>query len=387
MEADRPPILNPQFSILYPELSRPLKILHLTLGADAGGLSTYIIKLGTAMIAQGHEISVAGDTGAWQWAFDESPLKYIQIPLKGGWFSFRKSARMLRAYMRDNAIDVLHTHYRRATLLGRKLQSQRRPPILYTLHLSHLNLKFPRNLFSDFGDVSHVASLDAQDWLINDAHVPENRIRFIPHGIDINHFSPTTFEQRINARQQLKLGAEDRVAIFVGRLDHPKNEDWLIDLASAAGAQVPNLKIFLVGEGPHEPQLRLRIASENLMDRVFLTGHQDPLPYYRAADAILLPSIREGFSLVLAEAMATGVPALRTRTSGTRELIIENVTGRSVPIDHDAFIAAAIDFLVDSGKLKSMGAAASELVRKNFSFDQQLSRTLDLYRSISKLTD
>jgi len=124
----------------------------------------------------------------------------------------------------------------------------------------------------------------------------------------------------------------------------------------------------------------------NLSDRVRLTGHQDPLPYYRAADAILLPSIREGFSLVCAEAMATGVPALRTRTSGTHELIQEGVTGRSTPIDHDAFVSAAVEFLKDGAALRQMGAAASRHVRETFTFEQQLSRTIDLYRSISTQT-
>ncbi|MBC8105112.1 MAG: glycosyltransferase family 4 protein [Anaerolineae bacterium] len=381
---------------------RPLRILHLTLGADAGGLSQYIIALGSAMVAQGHQVSVAGDTGAWQWAFDESPLKYIQIPLKGNWFSFQKSARILREHLKDNPVDVIHTHYRRATLLGRKLQSKhgrpqhtragrhpainKIPPLVYTLHLSHLSLRFPRNLFSDFGDISHVASLEARDWLTREARTPEDRIRFIPHGIDLNRFTPTTCEQRAEARKQLMIAPNDRVAVFVGRYDYPKNEDWLIDLAASARAILPNLKIFLVGEGPHEADLKLRIASENLMDRVFVTGYQDPLPYYRAADAILLPSIREGFSFVCAEAMATGIPALRTRTSGTRELILENTTGRSVPIDHDLFIDTAITFLRDGDELRRMGADAAEHVRKNFSFDLQLSRTLDLYRSITKLS-
>ena len=84
--------------------------------------------------------------------------------------------------------------------------------------------------------------------------------------------------------------------------------------------------------------------------------------------------------------MATGIPALRTRTSGTRELIEENVTGRSTPIDRDQFLAAAIDFLSDTNRLKKMGVAASERVRQNFSFDLQYSRTLDLYRSITKVS-
>src|SRR4051812_5148325 len=97
---------------------RPLRILHLTLGADAGGLSHYIVTLGSAMVAQGHQVFAAGDTGAWQWAFDAAPFPYIQIPLKGGLLSFRKSASTLRRYLRDHPVDVIHTHYRRATLLA-----------------------------------------------------------------------------------------------------------------------------------------------------------------------------------------------------------------------------------------------------------------------------
>src|SRR5690349_17939586 len=148
-------------------MDRPLRILHLTLGADAGGLSQYIVDLGTAMHAKGHEVIVAGDTGAWQWAFDQSPLKYIRIPMKGGLLSFRRSARVLGDYLRANPVDVLHTHYRRATLLARRLQQHRSPKIVYTLHLSHLSLAFPRNLFTDFGDVTHVASEEARRWAID----------------------------------------------------------------------------------------------------------------------------------------------------------------------------------------------------------------------------
>src|SRR6059058_1808182 len=100
---------------------RPLRILHLTLGADAGGLSRYITTLGAAMVAQGHDVTAAGDTGAWQWAFDQAPFPYIQIPLKGGPLSFWKCVRHLREHLRAHPVDMIHTHYRRATLLARRL--------------------------------------------------------------------------------------------------------------------------------------------------------------------------------------------------------------------------------------------------------------------------
>src|SRR2546421_5769534 len=165
---------------------RALRILHLTLGADAGGLSRYITDLSLAMHKLGHQIAVAGDTGAWQWLFDSMPFPYVKIPLKGGLFAFRKSVRSMRDYLQEHPVDLIHTHYRRATLLGRRLQQLQSPalqgrgsvargsvariPILYTVHLSHISLKFPRNLFTDFGDHAHVASPEARDWLIHDAH-------------------------------------------------------------------------------------------------------------------------------------------------------------------------------------------------------------------------
>jgi glycosyltransferase involved in cell wall biosynthesis len=83
--------------------------------------------------------------------------------------------------------------------------------------------------------------------------------------------------------------------------------------------------------------------------------------------------------------MSVGVPVLRTRTSGTRSLIVENATGRSVPIDRDAFIGAALEFLSDADALKAMGRAASQLIRQKFTFHQQLTATLDLYRSLVTL--
>lgn len=378
---------------------RPLRILHLSLATDAGGLSRYITDLSNAMAAQGHEIIVAADRGEWQRRFENQKFKFIHIPLKSELWWFRECLRILRTELKNTPVDVIHTHYRRATMLARKLQHNRPqpgtykvvawkdshvPPILYTLHLSHISLRFPRNLFTDFGDHTHIASEDARDWVVNKGKQKPDRVTYIPHGVDTNRFKPVDLTAKAQARRALQFEDDDVVAAFVGRLDVPKNEDWLIDLAAVSKAQLPKLRIVLAGDGPHMPMLRDRIDSENLHDRVRLLGEVDPLPLYHAADALLLPSSREGFSLVCAEAMACGVPALRTRTSGTSELIIENTTGRSTPIEKNAFIAAAMEFLADRNKLAEMGSAAFEHVRGKYGFDQQVAATVSLYRSLKK---
>ena len=363
--------------------NRPLSILHLTAGSDAGGLRRYIYDLSIAMIARGHKVAVAGERGAWHGMFERTDFPWIDVPLKGSPLKLLKSHNVLRRYMLENPVHVLHTHYRRATLVARALQYHRKLPILYSVHLSHITIAGPRRWLSDFGDHTHCAATEAKFWLVQEARVPAKKITYIPHGIDPARFPVADDTARLFARKQLGLAPDDRVALYVGRLDTPKNERWVVDVAEQGRHRIPNLKVLMAGDGPHASQVRKRIAADNLGDRVILLGHCNPLQAYQAADALLLPSAREGFSLVCAEAMSVGIPVLRTRTSGTRELILEDVTGRSVPINRDLFIAEAIDFLSDLPPLRRMGAAAAEHVRKNFTFDLQLARTIELYRSLA----
>ena len=144
------------------------------------------------------------------------------------------------------------------------------------------------------------------------------------------------------------------------------------------------MRFVIVGEGPHEAALRAAVAAAGLGGRVaLLAGRRDPVPVYHAADALLLPSGREGFSLVCGEAMACGVGVLRTRTAGTTETVVEGVTGRSTPIDRVAFTAAAAGFLADRDALRRMGTAAAAHARAHLTFDRQLRETVALYRRLA----
>jgi len=159
----------------------------------------------------------------------------------------------------------------------------------------------------------------------------------------------------------------------VGRLDVPKNADWMIDVAEA----VSNAIVVIAGDGPDAEKLRRRAAK--LGERIRMLGECDPLPVYQAADALLSPSQREGFSLVAAEGMCVGLPVLRTRTGGAAEMIVEGVTGRKTDIDRRAFAAAAKEFLADRAALARMGEAAAERIRGNFTFERQVTATEELY--------
>jgi glycosyltransferase involved in cell wall biosynthesis len=359
-----------------------MRILHLTAGSDAGGVSRYIFDLSTAMQAAGHEIVIAGERSLWHDRFVAAGWPWIEVPLKAGPMGLWRASRTLRKYLADHPFDILHVHFRKAAIVGRRIQTHGRPPLLYTLHGSHIPLTGIWGWLSDFGDHVHVPSDEARQWLINEAHIAPERITLIPHGIHTDRFPITDDAARKQSRATLGLADDDLVALYLGRLEFQKNEGWMIDLADASEEKLPNLKILMAGEGPNEAAVAKEISQRKLNDRIHMLGHREPLSVVQAADALLLPSVREGFSYACAEAMCAGIPVLRTRTSGTKELIVEGVTGRSVDINHDAFIRGSIEFLSDRDALRRMGVAAAKHIRDNFTFDRQLKQTLDLYQRL-----
>ncbi len=361
---------------------RPISVLHLTAGSEAGGISRYLFNLCRAMHDGGHHVVVAGQRGAWQNLFDDAPWTWIDVPLQRGVLALRRSAAHLSEVLSRHRVDVVHAHYRKSALVGRSVARRGSLPLLFTLHLTGIPMRGPVRWFSEFGDHAHAPSQMARQWLIDEARVDPQRVTVIPHGVAPQDFPVADADQQRIARTTLGLPLDGVVAAFVGRFDEPKNEGWMLDLAAASRRSLPSLRVVLMGEGPHEQGLRRRIRSEGLCDRVDLLPFGDPLPLYHACDAVLLPSSQEGFSLVNSEAMCAGRPVLRTRTAGMQEHIVEDVTGRSVPIDRDAFIEGSMRFLRDREALCRMGSAAASHVRKHLTFEQQLGETLALYRRL-----
>jgi glycosyltransferase involved in cell wall biosynthesis len=367
---------------------RPLRILHLTAHSEPGGLSRYIYDLSLAMHRMGHEVRVAGNRGSGHRLFESAPFEYIELPLDGGPLQMWRAARALRGHLRERPVDVIHSHYRRTTWVGRRLQRDRRPPLLYTVHLSDMPITWRSWFSNDYGDHVHVPASEGRRWAIERAGVNPADISLIPHGIDVARYPVADAAARGAARRQLGLAAEDRVAAYVGRLDVPKNEEWLLEVAERSRELIPSLKILVAGGGPHEGEFRAAIAQRRLEGRVVALGEcDDPLSVYQAADAFLLPSQREGFSLATAEAMSVGLPVCRTRTAGAAELVVENVTGRTTAIEREAFVAGAIEFLRDGEGLARMSVAAAAHVRANFTFDRQFGRTIELYRRLAGVSE
>ncbi len=214
------------------------------------------------------------------------------------------------------------------------------------------------------------------------------RIRPLPNGVDTDRFHPADESERLRLRGELDLPSGFLV-LYAGRLHRDKGLFTLVEAWREMAGGHPESHLVIVGGDSTvcgcEPELRSRVNELKLGDRVIFTGPRPNVgDYLRAADAFVLPSEREGFSIALLEAMACGLPVVGTPASGNSELILPGETGYLVPHRNPAALAAALQRLAtDPAAGRRMGTAARRRVTGLYSLDLAVGRHLDLLAELS----
>jgi glycosyltransferase involved in cell wall biosynthesis len=192
-------------------------------------------------------------------------------------------------------------------------------------------------------------SAGVRDDLVRTFGVQGARISVVHNPVDL-------CAVRAAAAEPLDADVEARwtapVLVAAGRLADAKNYPLLIDAVARLRQTLP-ARLFILGQGEREPQLREQIARLGLGDVVVLCGFQrNPWKYIARADVFVLTSRYEGFGNVLVEAMACGVPPVATSSPGTTEIITDGVDGLLVH-RHDANdVARALERVLCDGALR-----------------------------------
>jgi glycosyltransferase involved in cell wall biosynthesis len=210
------------------------------------------------------------------------------------------------------------------------------------------------------------------------AGVPARRVVRIPNGVDTSHFRPLEGAARDELRQALRL-AGVRVAVYVGRLERPKGLGILLEAWQSVRRALPEAELLLLGDGP------LRAEAEACAGLGVRTVGQvgDPLPYLQAADCFVLPSLSEGLSNALLEAMSTGLPCVATAVGGNLDLLGPGSGGELVaPGEPEALAAALVGAL--RGADGARGQAARARVLRDFSVERIADRLSQLYRELAE---
>lgn len=197
--------------------------------------------------------------------------------------------------------------------------------------------------------------------------VRPDRVVVVPNGVPAARFSPPSPEARTHARAELAFGSEP-ILLFVGALVPEKGADLAIRVLGA----VPHAHLAIVGAGPERAALE-RLATSTAPGRVHFAGaRDDPLPYYQAADLVVLPS-RGGDAMpaVLVEAGLCGLPTVSTRIGAIPEVVVDGVTGVVVEPDDASALGRAVDALLadPSARLRA-GAAARDRCMTHFEIER-----------------
>ena len=178
-----------------------------------------------------------------------------------------------------------------------------------------------------------------------------------------------------------RLGLRGRVALFAGRLDAQKGLTGLLAAWKDVVARMPEATLVVAGAGPQQAHLTELAASLGLAQRVRFCGMQEDLvPWLQAADLFVLPSLSEGLSNALLEAMACALPCVATRIGGNTELIAEGINGRLVePGDEAALAEAMASLLSDPEQAAELGRRARATVTERYPLPMIGRRYLALY--------
>lgn len=199
------------------------------------------------------------------------------------------------------------------------------------------------------------------------------RVVHLPNGVDTERFRPLPAPgMRASLRVRMGLPPAQPIALYMGVLDQRKNILWLAEQWVAHDAFGTGGLLLAVGpQGRDDPQGHLRaqlaaLARAHPTRFALRDFHAEVAPYYQCANLLVLPSYKEGLPNVVLEAMASGLPCVAARASGSRELITDGVSGYTYEPDDVTGLAAAVQHCLAPGAA-GMGEAARKLAEQRYS--------------------
>ena len=300
----------------------------------------------------------------------------------------------LSRLVREQQIDLIHSHLPVAGMVARAAGLLSRTPVLYTEH--NLNEHYSR--LTRWGNYA--------TWSLNDAVAacsapvaesihkampswPRCRLVTVLNGIDVERFED--LGDGGATREHLGIPGDAPVVITVAVFRRQKRLDLWLEAAGEIVKSLPDTHFIMVGDGPLRADVEAWRDSRGLGERVHLTGLQeDVTPFLAAADLFLLTSDFEGLPLAVIEAMAAGLPVVATRAGGVPDLV-----GDAGPADDleaggtiletgdvEGCVKAAVALLTNAETRDTRGAAARARVQRRFSVERMVREYEGLYRSL-----
>ena len=381
---------------MKPEAGPPLVlhvIHHLVIGGMENGLVNFINR--TPDAGYRHAIACVEDYSDFRQRLTRPDVEVI--PLHRSRIGVWNLRRALFSLCRRLRPSIVHTRNMSGldALLPARLAGVRRCVHgehgwdVQDLHGKRLKPVVLRRLHSPLVSRYVTVSRHLEEYLVSRVGIARARITRICNGVDIERFTP---EGAIPP--DLPWGAAEpaigKPFVFgtVGRVNSVKNQVSLVEAFAALLAQRPErrlrVRLVIVGHGALLEVVRGRVAELGLSDVVWMPGARSDIPsLMRAMDVFVLPSLNEGISNTVLEAMATAVPVIAARVGGNPELV---ESGTGLLYDHAeprGLLNAMLSYHDDPEQASRVGAAGRARVERHYSLDAMVAGYLRLYRDLT----
>lgn len=219
---------------------------------------------------------------------------------------------------------------------------------------------------------------DLAEWLRYKVGIPKDKVTHISNGVDVNKFCPRTIHGQPSSPENFPFRNQQMIVGSVGRIQTVKNHLLLVEAFLYLLDVIPNarsrFRLVIVGDGPLRQKLLECLEDANAGDLAWIPGERvDVAEILREIDLFILPSLAEGNSNTILEAMATGLPVIATAVGGNSELVEEGKTGTLVPSNDPVALGNAIKhYLLHPELLRLHGEAGRERVETRFSLDSMV---------------
>ncbi len=357
----------------------------------ASGAERQALAQGARLAARGHQVHVVTRSVPGYPVDDEEHRgvfihRWVKTAERGPLFALSFVAGVVRALARlRGQYDVVHTHQALweavATGVGRRLGLPA-PTLVQPASAGYYGEAdelsrtkgqaiLKRAILANTGFAAISAEIERQ-WVA--LGVPQARIIRMASGVEAERFQPgpSSVEHLLLPRPRV---------MFTGRLHPQKGIPLLLEAWKSVAAR-STANLILVGPGHDRQALEALAQDLGLAHRVQFVGSvENPDDYLRAADVFVLPSVAEGMSNSLLEAMASGLPAVVSGIGGNTDLVTDQIHGRLVmTATADEWSRALLDLLNNPGEARNEGRAARARVESEFALDVVVDRYVALYR-------
>jgi glycosyltransferase involved in cell wall biosynthesis len=358
-----------------------MKILHVMMGLERGGSRTFMFALACESVRRGHDVHVA----AFHDAIVANQAQALNLPfhLARRGTKIDPVGPMLRArrLFRRLRPDIVHTHTYFPHIVARPAARSAGVPVVVSSIQTNLargrglsgkgiplrNKLVPKlvSMTDRFADRLFVVSLDIEEEYARRNVSPE-KVVCVPNGVQVDKFASGA--DRNGVRRELGIEPDARVIGTACTLIPRKRVDLIVRLAKTLAPKVPDITVLIVGDGPERSSLealaeKLGVAAKTR----FLGARDDVHRILPAMDIFLLPSMMEGTSLALMEAMASGRACVATAIGGTPEIITDGESGLLVHPGDGPSLADAVLRLIEDDRLReSIARRGQQRVRQDY---------------------